>query len=629
MKRARSIFSVIASPSRLEILKILNTKGSMTYSELKQQTGFKSKKESGKFAYHLRKLLRQNLVTQNKAERKYSLTSLGRLVLTAAKQIEEQALIESGRLYVRTSSQKMEEFDPSKIVQSLVKEAGMPLELAQRIASEAESRIYKFQTSFLTASLIRELVNSILIEQGYEQYWRMLTRVGMPVYDVAEILEKAGSHQRTQEDIIYYTAGKVFSEFLIHSRLPPDVADAHLNGDIHIPWTHSWGLKPEIIVVDFEAIKEIDVGLKLPSLPRNGLKDFFKLVYALSREASLEIYIRNAMEYLEGDLLAALGEISLALPSHTDSPRVTLEVDEFNEEILNAFIKYSLKTPTPKISLALPKSGNISSEILNVGNPIALNIYDSSTLSGMYYDEKKPLNIILEGVSINLPRIAMDSHGDELYFRARIAMLLDVVTNALNCRLKLMSMHVKSGLLPTLNSLSEMEPSAYMTLSVNMVGLEEATSALQLTSKEKTPYKVKVVETIKEHLMEKFERPISVSLISDDGGRRLAQLDLERKGKSKSKAVLRNGYSQGYRITLDTSKEVINEIIGLMKVIDGGIDIEVRADASSFPLMLEKVGTLPHCRLTTEIGICAKCGWPNPLHREKCRNCNGPIIPTH
>ena len=63
----------------------------MSYSELKQQAGFRSKKESGKFAYHLRKLLKQNLIVQNKAERKYMLTSLGRLVLIAAKQIEEQA----------------------------------------------------------------------------------------------------------------------------------------------------------------------------------------------------------------------------------------------------------------------------------------------------------------------------------------------------------------------------------------------------------------------------------------------------------------------------------------------------------------------------------------------------------
>ena len=75
-KRVRMIFSVMASPNRIDILRILNSKGPLTYSELKSLAGFKSKKESGKFAYHLRKLLRQSLVALNKSERRYTITNL-------------------------------------------------------------------------------------------------------------------------------------------------------------------------------------------------------------------------------------------------------------------------------------------------------------------------------------------------------------------------------------------------------------------------------------------------------------------------------------------------------------------------------------------------------------------------
>ncbi len=71
-KRVRMIFSVMASPNRIDILRILNSKGPLTYSELKSLAGFKSKKESGKFAYHLRKLLRQSLVALNKSDQKLS-----------------------------------------------------------------------------------------------------------------------------------------------------------------------------------------------------------------------------------------------------------------------------------------------------------------------------------------------------------------------------------------------------------------------------------------------------------------------------------------------------------------------------------------------------------------------------
>ena len=96
-KRVRMIFSVMASPNRIDILRILNSKGPLTYSELKSLAGFKSKKESGKFAYHLRKLLRQSLVALNKSERRYTITNLGKLVLSLARQIEERSIIESGK----------------------------------------------------------------------------------------------------------------------------------------------------------------------------------------------------------------------------------------------------------------------------------------------------------------------------------------------------------------------------------------------------------------------------------------------------------------------------------------------------------------------------------------------------
>ena len=167
-RRVKTIYSVIASSNRLEIIRILNSKGPLSYSELKSLSGFKSKKESGKFAYHLRKLVRQMLVSLNKSERKYSVTSLGRLILNLTRQIEEQSIVESGKIYVRTSRDRMEEFNTDKILQSLVKEAGMPVEEAQKITSEAESRLYKFPTSYLTSPLIREVVNAILIEHGYE-----------------------------------------------------------------------------------------------------------------------------------------------------------------------------------------------------------------------------------------------------------------------------------------------------------------------------------------------------------------------------------------------------------------------------------------------------------------------------
>jgi len=253
-KRVRMIFSVMASPNRIDILRILNSKGPLTYSELKSLAGFKSKKESGKFAYHLRKLLRQSLVALNKSERRYTITNLGKLVLSLARQIEERSIIESGKMYVRTSHDSIEEFNSNKIIQSLVREGSMPLELAQKITEETENRIYKYQTTYLTGALIRELVNSILLENGHEEYRHKLARLGLPVFEVQEIISKAENVDYGVEGLLLKTGNTVFDEPLLTNSLPKEVADSHLSGDLHITYPGLWSLLPDTVFIN---VKEL------------------------------------------------------------------------------------------------------------------------------------------------------------------------------------------------------------------------------------------------------------------------------------------------------------------------------------------------------------------------------------
>jgi len=265
-KRVRMIFSVMASPNRIDILRILNSKGPLTYSELKSLAGFKSKKESGKFAYHLRKLLRQSLVALNKSERRYTITNLGKLVLSLARQIEERSIIESGKMYVRTSHDSIEEFQSNKIIQSLVREGSMPLELAQKITEETENRIYKYQITYLTGSLIRELVNSILLENGHEEYRHKLARLGLPVFEVQEIISKAENVDNGVEGLLFKTGQTVFAEHLLTNSLPKDVADSHLSGDLHITYPGLWPLLPDTVFINVKELIEDGLELKGKSL---------------------------------------------------------------------------------------------------------------------------------------------------------------------------------------------------------------------------------------------------------------------------------------------------------------------------------------------------------------------------
>jgi ribonucleoside-triphosphate reductase len=72
-------------------------------------------------------------------------------------------------MFVRTSKYSIENFDRKKIAESLRLEAGVPEETAENVAKEVEERLLKMKVKYLTAPLIREFVNAILIEKGMEE----------------------------------------------------------------------------------------------------------------------------------------------------------------------------------------------------------------------------------------------------------------------------------------------------------------------------------------------------------------------------------------------------------------------------------------------------------------------------
>ena len=445
-KRVRMIFSVMASPNRIDILRILNSKGPLTYSELKSLAGFKSKKESGKFAYHLRKLLRQSLVALNKSERRYTITNLGKLVLSLARQIEERSIIESGKMYVRTSHDSIEEFNSHKIIQSLVREGSLPLELSQKITEEVENRIYKFQTTYLTGSLIREMVNNVLLEHSYEEYRNKLARLGMPVFDVNEMFTHVENNQNGAEDLLFNTGKNVLAEYLLTNSLPKDVADSHLSGDLHITNPGIWSLMPDVVFLNLKEL--IDEGLQLGGKSLNvsrvpqpktldDLSVLLPMILSLiAKEASQEVVIDELptvlgkisknLKDIEENLLRIF-KLSSTSISYDKSPtvisfRLPLSADQkIVKSILSAYKSYLEITPLSKIGLVIDyEKGKISeisdvlSTIISIGGNVIFSKGSCST-NGILKAEEKHIgtSIKLGSLTINLPRLAFESNKDE------------------------------------------------------------------------------------------------------------------------------------------------------------------------------------------------------------------------
>ena len=257
--------------------------------------GLNPNRDAGKFAYHLRSIINAELIDIDENTRRYKLTSLGQTIIDFSQTLEEEAMHKKGRLLVRTSRLAMEEFDRNKIITSLINEANVPLQLAQKIAHETEERLFKLDALYLTAPLIREFVNAILIENELHEYRHKLTRLGFPVYDVTQLVKSIEDARMTVNNIHQRASDRVMTEYVLLNVLPREVADGHMSGFLHINNIGDWFLKPSELYHDMRII--VQRGLKSANYYKGNmnlktpktLDEALAIVCATSNSASTEL----------------------------------------------------------------------------------------------------------------------------------------------------------------------------------------------------------------------------------------------------------------------------------------------------------------------------------------------------
>jgi ribonucleoside-triphosphate reductase (formate) len=140
------------------------------------------------------------------------------------------------------------EFEPNKIFDSIVKETNMNEKDARRVTELAVRRIISSGMKFLSGPHIREIVCSILSENHYEQERKLYTRIGMPLMDYEEILEKGVSNGSESilnpEKIHHWAANQLAEEYTLLRILSDEESHAHLFGDIHIHQLKYFDLRP-------------------------------------------------------------------------------------------------------------------------------------------------------------------------------------------------------------------------------------------------------------------------------------------------------------------------------------------------------------------------------------------------
>jgi len=296
------VLKAVASSLRLQVLNMLFDRGPLSYTEIMSILHLNPSRDAGRFAYHLKFLIKADLVEPDAETKKYRLTDLGRMLVEVTETIEEHSF-KRRKMMVRTSRLAMEEFDRNKIAEALVKEANVPQELAQKISRETERRLLEVKTKYLTAPLIREFVNAILIEKGLEEYRHKLTRLGLPVYDVTQLIRLAGA-KSASVNVVHESAGdSVIEEYTLLNVLPRDIADAHLSGSLHLNNLGVWILKPQELAHDLRFFLKSGLqfsGSQLAiasSPPPKSLEAAFSTIGNLLKIAAAEVFGEQLLDY--------------------------------------------------------------------------------------------------------------------------------------------------------------------------------------------------------------------------------------------------------------------------------------------------------------------------------------------
>ncbi len=142
----------------------------------------------------------------------------------------------------------MVDFDPSKIFNSIISETHMKEDDAKHITELVVRRIIRSGIKFLSGPHIREIVCSILSEQHFEEERKLYTRIGMPLMDYEELLEKGFKGERHQiinpEKIHHKAANQLAEEYTLLRILNDEESKAHLHGDLYIHQLKYFDLRP-------------------------------------------------------------------------------------------------------------------------------------------------------------------------------------------------------------------------------------------------------------------------------------------------------------------------------------------------------------------------------------------------
>ncbi|MHA1820536.1 MAG: DUF7347 domain-containing protein [Promethearchaeota archaeon] len=253
-KELNKWFQVLSNTIRIKIFKLIaESKSKVIFSTILKKLFPNSPEESSKVSNHLSKLVSVGFILKDKEG--YYISPLGAELYSQINGIEKLFTKFKRQILVRTSDHSLEIFNSKKIKEYLLRETDLSEKLADDITKLVSKRLESIQIEYITAPLLREYINGILLEIGREKIRAKLTRLGVPPFDVKQLY-----HNKFFNDpeLAFNEFGKhICEQYLLLNQLEERVADFYLSGKLFFNNPESFSYKVSEFVISGTKFIEI------------------------------------------------------------------------------------------------------------------------------------------------------------------------------------------------------------------------------------------------------------------------------------------------------------------------------------------------------------------------------------
>ncbi|HIE55157.1 MAG TPA: hypothetical protein EYP90_08265, partial [Chromatiaceae bacterium] len=379
-------------------------------------------------------------------------------------------------------------------------------------------------------------------------------------------------------------------EYTLLSVLPRDVADAYLSGDIHFELLGSWILKPDIVQHDIRLMltgRFQGLPTRKPKTMLSALNRLKVILCNCSLEVNMEqgldmfnVFLSHFVRgrrmsdlrgvlrmFIESLRLRSGVNINLGLEVGFTRSISELRVPEDKKEVYGGYEDEALmlanalidvlkrefsRSPIENLSLTVKIRTNYSKagwlevlrkahDLVGLSMPVLfVNMTDVEgnigfSSQGLRFApsldwEAETLAVpMISGVSINTPRLAYISRGDDDRFWENVSRVLDKALMAIEIRRKALNGRIKEGLLSTL--LSPEEPYVRfeaMFSALGLIGLNEAAvlhTGSDLLNPSSQSAMLKLLRMALSYIGEAEDKVGLTSICGEEGASRLVNLD--------------------------------------------------------------------------------------------------------